>query len=210
MNILKQLPHDIEQVIKQLDENGTCPNLVPSEASSRSTVYKIDDYCLKIYTPKGRKDGEGEWNALSALQGGVAPDLYAYSSGVFVLTEWIEGLNLHQYKKAHGHFPPNLIYDFFKTELELIKAGLKDWDFKLEESIVWLDTGEVKRLDFGICEPILNSALEHMENSLKNEIQEVYNNELHNIEQKLYRSGITTTEVIQAISVFQSCTPKLV
>ncbi|MGP3788584.1 hypothetical protein, partial [Paenibacillus sp. 1A_MP2] len=99
------IPHDIEQVIKQLDENGTHPNQIPFEVGSRSMVYKIDDYCLKVYTPKGRLDGENEFKVITALQNGVAPDLYAYSSGVFILTQWIDGLNLTQYKNTHGHFP---------------------------------------------------------------------------------------------------------
>ncbi|WP_146113525.1 hypothetical protein [Paenibacillus sp. PCH8] len=91
--------------------------------------------------------------------------MYAYSSGVFILTEWIDGLNLTQYKNINGHFPPNLIYDLFSTEISLLIARLKEWDFK---SIVWIATGKVKRLDFGICDPIPESALNNSEKSLIN------------------------------------------
>ncbi|MGP3788583.1 hypothetical protein [Paenibacillus sp. 1A_MP2] len=103
-----------------------------------------------------------------------------------------------------------MIYDYFITVLTLLKAGFKNWDFKLHESLVWLVSGEVKHLDMGICNPISDSAFEHMEKNLKNRIQAVYDNDLSSIEKTLYKSGMTNLEVEQAVITFQSTTPKLV
>ncbi|AJE54174.1 hypothetical protein [Paenibacillus polymyxa] len=210
MNILKELPCEIEGMIQMLHESGIRPADNLYSIGSRSHIYKIDKYCLKIYTPKGYRDGENEVKALLALRGKCAPELYAYSSGKFILTEWIKGLNLLQYKEKHGQLPINLIYDMYITELDIQKVGFKDWDFKLEENLLWLPSRDTKRIDFGICEPIVASALEHMEETLKSEIQEIYDGELNNIKQMLYLSGLTKNEVNQAISNFLSHSPKLI
>lgn len=209
MEIIKEIPTDIIAVIKDLEE-GSYPRQHPYEAGSRSIIYKIDNYCLKVYTAKGIIDGEFEYKALLSLQGTITPTLYAYSSGIFILTEWIEGLNLLDYRSKHGHFPPNLIYDWFRTELLLLEAGYKDWDFKLYENIVWLDSGEVKRLDLGICEPIPESAIEYTIRSLKREIQDIYDDKLYEVEQELLSCGINAERVAQSITTFQSTEPKLV
>lgn len=210
MNITKEIPREIDEMIQTLHENGVRPADKLYSMGSRSHIYKIEEYCLKIYTPKGYKDGEAEVKALLALEGRSAPKMYAYASGRFILTEWVEGLNLFQYKDKHGHIPPNLIYDMYKTELEIQNVKFKDWDFKLEENLLWLPSGDVKRIDYGICEPIPDSAIESMEKSLKSEIQDIYDNDLHNIEQNLFMHGLTRDEVNPAISNFLAHLPKLI
>ncbi|KQY90923.1 hypothetical protein ASD24_24300 [Paenibacillus sp. Root52] len=140
----------------------------------------------------------------------MTPTLYAYSSGVFVLTQWVDGLNLGTYKKTHGRLPTNLIYDFYLTELALLSSGYKDWDTKLAESVIWLESGDVRRLDYGLCEPIPESMQPGMLNTLKKEIGDIYINNIDKIRQTLFYAGMTSIEVEEAIIAFQSYIPRLV
>lgn len=67
-----------------------------------------------------------------ALQGKHVPELHAYSPSIFILMDWIDGMNLLQYKEANGTIPPALLYDMYTTELQQIRDSLKDWEIELK------------------------------------------------------------------------------
>ncbi|WP_025684588.1 hypothetical protein [Paenibacillus maysiensis] len=211
MNIIKEIPSEIEETIQQLHESGMPPaDRFYSGGTRRSHIYKIEKYCLKLYTPEGYNDFEDEVEVILALQGKCAPEMYAYSSRRFILTEWIEGLNLEQYKEKHGHHPPNLIYDWYRTEMEIQNVGFTDSDFKLQDNLLWLPSGDVKRLDFGVCIPIVDSIIEMHEKQLRSKIQEMYDGELKGIKNELRMKGFKKNEADQAISNFLAHSPKLI
>lgn len=97
IKIVKAISSEIEEFLthNKIADNVT---IEPIAAGNRSTVYKLNDYCYKTYTSLGRIDGESECQALLTFQSSnYVPKLFAYLPGRFVLTEWIDGLNLIQY-----------------------------------------------------------------------------------------------------------------
>lgn len=158
---------------------------------------------------KGRKDGESECKALSALQeGDYVPELYAYSSGKFLLTEWIEGYNLDQYQKAFARVPENIIYDMFSTELQLVNSGYKDWDFKLSEHLIWTESGDVRRIDLGLCEPA-GQLKDQFKRELKNRVEKAYTNDPDFIDE-LLGAGIKVSVIEHVLLRFKQREPRLV
>ncbi|MFC5402388.1 hypothetical protein [Cohnella soli] len=213
MYVVTPLPSDILELLESFLKTNDLPIWPPTVPGSRSNVYRIRDYALKVYTRKGTKDGETECKALLALQKTSAPILYAYQPGVFVLMEWIEGVNLSGYRDMHEQLPPDLIYDMFRTELGELQAGFKDWDFKLSESLLWTDSGEVKRLDFGICEPVPSILQNQFQDDLIRKIEGLYNNDpesINNLMQKFLFNGIRKADFAAALESFQAKTPRLV
>ncbi|WP_145950089.1 phosphotransferase [Paenibacillus sp. Y412MC10] len=210
MKVVKPFPSDIQELLESFLETNNLP-IKPIFSGGRSTVYRIQQYALKIYSQKGRADGEAECTALLALQGTHVPDLYAYNPGVFVLMEWIDGLNLTDYRSSHGQLPPDLIYDMLRTELDQLRAGFKDWDFKLTESLVWTVSGDVKRLDLGICDPV-GTMKPRFENDLLQKIEDLYNNEPNTVQELLQdfmMNGIMKADFDSALANFQAKIPRL-
>lgn len=213
MEIVKPIPTEIKEILLAYECSGILE--VPHyKSGKRSTIYKLDDqFCLKTYPSSVRYDGITESKALLALQGkSYSPNLYAYSEGKFILIEWIKGLDLDGYQAIHNHCPVSLIYDMFSTELDLINSGFVDWDFKLDENLFWDESGEIKRLDFGICEPV-GDMENFFRNDLIDKIKKIYENdpdEVRKLAEELHICGIPISEIKVLINDFKSRTPKLV
>ncbi|PJN53209.1 hypothetical protein PAEAM_44120 [Paenibacillus sp. GM1FR] len=211
MIIINPIGNNIEKMLLHYEKNGHL-TLQASLISNRSVVYRLQDYCLKVYASRARLDGEMESEALRALQSNpYAPKLYAYSPGEYTLTEWIEAFKLKEYRVTYGHIPPNLIYDMFTTELQQIHAGYWDWDVIRYENLHWTKTGHVKRMNFWLCEPV-NSRRENLYNQVIRRIDNIYNGdctEMEAMKQYFYRHQLTSLEIEQAFSDFRSQRPRL-
>ncbi|MGN7412698.1 hypothetical protein [Paenibacillus sp. SAF-068] len=211
MIIINPIGNTIEKMLLHYEKNGHL-TLQASLVSNNSVVYRLQDYCLKVYASRARLDGEMESEALSSLQRyPYAPKLYAYSPGEYTLTEWIEAFNLKQYRERYGHIPPNLIYDMFTTELQQIHAGYWDWDVIRYENLLWTETADVKRTNFWLCEPA-QSRCECFYNQVIRKIDNIYNGdrtEMEAMEQYFYRHQLTSSEIEQAFSDFRSQRPRL-
>ncbi|PIH60723.1 hypothetical protein [Paenibacillus sp. LK1] len=213
MRMVKSIPVNIEQLLDRYEKNGHL-TMQASLMGKQSVVYRLQEYCLKVYTPRGKVDGEFECDALMSLQNNHhVPELYAYASGNFVLTEWIDGLNLRQFRITYGHIPHNLIYDMFSTELQQIQAGYRDWDVIRYENLLWTATGEVKRTDFWLCEPVSCMRLrERLQQEIIRKIERIYSGDGTDMEEIVHyfdRHGLTSTEVQEALAHFRSLTPRM-
>lgn len=213
MRIVKSLPANIEQLLDRYEKNGHL-TMQASLMGKQSVIYRLQEYCLKVYTARGKMDGEYECEALLSLQNNHhVPELYAYASGNFALTEWIEGFNLREYRAAYGHIPHNLMYDMFSTELQQIQAGYHDWDVIRYENLLWTATGEVKRTDFWLCEPVRCMRLrERLQQEMIRNIERIYSGDGTNLEVLMHyfdRHGLTSTEVQEALAHFRSQTPRM-
>ncbi|MGO4729381.1 hypothetical protein [Paenibacillus sp. 2KB_22] len=211
MIIIHPMDNAIEEMLLHYEKNGHL-TLQASLISNSSVVYRLQDYCLKVYASRARLDGEMESEALRSLQNNpYAPKLYAYSPGEYTLTEWIDACNLKQYRAAYGHIPPSLIYDMFTTELQQIHAGYWDWDVIRYENLLWTETGDVKRTDFWLCEPVI-ARRESLYNQVIQKIEHIYNGdrtEMEAMEQYFYRHQLTSSEIEQAFSDFRAERPRL-
>ncbi len=211
MIIINPIGNIIEKMLLHYEKNGHL-TLQASLISNNSVVYRLQDYCLKVYASRARLDGEIESEALRSLQSHpYAPKLYAYSPGEYTLTEWIEAFNLKQYRERYGHIPPNLIYDMFTTEIQQIRAGYWDWDVIRYENLLWTETGDVKRTNFWLCEPA-KSRRECLYNQLVRKIDNIYNGnqtEMEAMEHYFYRHQLTSSEIEQAFNDFRSQRSKL-
>ncbi|MEK3921394.1 hypothetical protein [Paenibacillus sp. FSL K6-2393] len=211
MIIINPIGNNIEKMLLHYEKNGHL-TLQASLISNSSVVYRLQDYCLKVYASRARLDGEMESEALRALQSNpYAPKLYAYSPGEYTLTEWIEAFKLKEYRKTYGHIPPNLIYDMFTTELQQIHAGYWDWDVIRYENLLWTETGDVKRTNFWLCEPV-KSRRESLFNQIIRRIDNIYNGdrtEMEAMEHYFYRHQLTSSEIEQAFNDFRTQRPRL-
>ncbi|WFR61427.1 hypothetical protein P9222_23700 [Paenibacillus amylolyticus] len=211
MIIINPIGEPIEKMLLHYEKNGHL-TLQASLISNNSVVYRLQDYCLKVYASRARLDGEMESEVLKSLQcHPYTPKLYAYSPGEYTLTEWIEAFNLKQYRERHGHIPPNLIYDMFTTELQQIRAGYWDWDVIRYENLLWTGTGEVKRTNFWLCEP-MKSRRECLYNQVVRKVDNIYNGdrtEMEAMEHYFYRHQLTSSEIEQAFNDFRSQRSKL-
>ncbi|OPG99860.1 hypothetical protein B2I21_02435 [Chryseobacterium mucoviscidosis] len=212
MRIVKSLPANIEQLLDRYEKNGHL-TMQASLMGKQSVVYRLQEYCLKVYTARGKLDGEYECEALLSLQNNHhVPELYAYASGNFTLTEWIEGFNLREYRAAYGHIPHNLMYDMFSTELQQIQAGYHDWDVIRYENLLWTATGEVKRTDFWLCEPVRCMRIqERLQQEIIQKIDRIYGCDGTDLEELMHyfdRHGLTSAEVQEALAHFRSQTPR--
>lgn len=203
----------IEQLLDRYEKNGHL-TMQASLMGKQSVLYRLQEYCLKVYTARGKLDGEYECEALLSLQNNHhVPELYAYASGNFALTEWIEGFNLREYRAAYGHIPHNLMYDMFSTELQQIQAGYHDWDAIRYENLLWTATGEVKRTDFWLCEPVRCMRLrERLQQDMIRKIERIYSGDGTDLEELMHyfdRPGLTSTEVQEALAHFRSQTPRM-
>ncbi len=208
MEVLKKIPSEIKDALIQYEQNGSI-SIHPSVVGSRSIIFRLSDFCLKTYTLKGRRDGESECNALIELQErSYVPELYAYSPGKFILTEWIEGYNLSQYQRAFGRVPENFIYDMFSTELQLVNAGYKDWDFKISEHLIWTDSGIVKRIDFGHCEPA-DLHQDYFKRELQLLIEKVYNTDDPEFIDDLLIAGVDISQIEHVLASFRGREPRI-
>ncbi|MCP1184076.1 hypothetical protein [Paenibacillus sp. 1781tsa1] len=211
MIIINPICNTIEKMLLHYEKNGHL-TLQASLISNNSVVYRLQDYCLKVYASRARLDGEMESEALRSLQSHLfAPKMYAYSPGEYTLTEWIEAFNLKQYREKYGHIPPNLICDMFTTELQQIRAGYWDWDVIRYENLLWTETGDVKRMNFWLCEPA-KSRRECLYNQVVRKIDNIYNGdrtEMEAMEHYLYRHELTSAEIEQAFSDFRAERPRL-
>ncbi|UPK46684.1 hypothetical protein [Paenibacillus pabuli] len=213
MRIVKSIPANIEQLLDRYEKNGHL-TMQASLMGKQSVVYRIQDYCLKIYTPRGKVNGELECEALLSLQNNRhVPELYAYAAGNFVLTEWIEGFNLGQYRATYGDIPRNLIYDMFSTELQQIQAGYLDWDVIRYENLLWTATGEVKRTDFWLCEPVSCMRIrERLQQEIFRKTERIYSGDGANLEEVMHyldRHGLTSMEVQETLAHFRLQTPRM-
>lgn len=154
MKIVNPLSANIVQLLEHYESNGHL-NMQASLMGDRSALYELENYSLKVYTARGKLDGEMECDAMLSMQNlRHVPKMYAYAPGKFVLTERVHGLNLKDYYSVHGSVPQHLLYDMLQTEYEQIQAGYHDWEVIQYEQLRWTATGEVKRVDFWLCEPI--------------------------------------------------------
>lgn len=212
MKIVKPIFSEIEEFLRN-NKGSDDISIKHIAIGNRSIVYKLNNYCFKKYTPIGEKDGECEYQALLALQSSdYVPELFAYLPGKFVLTQWIEGLNLTQFRETYGRIPENTLHHMFTSELEQINAGYKDWDFKLNENLIWTKSGEVRRIDFGLCEPV-EGRKDYLKNELFKRIEKIYAKdpvEIGEVQQELYRGGLYLSEIEEALTDFQLQTPWLV
>ncbi|WP_336759910.1 hypothetical protein [Paenibacillus sp. USHLN196] len=211
MIIINPIGDNIEKMLLHYEKNGHL-TLQASLISNSSVVYRLQDYCLKVYASRAKLDGEMESEALRSLQGNThAPKLYAYSPGEYTLTEWIEAFSLKQYRAKYGHVPHHLIYDLLTTELQQIHAGYWDWDVIRYENLLWTETGDVKRTDFWLCEPV-RSRRESLYKEVIQRIENIYNgdrDEMDAMQQYFYRHQLTSTEIEQAFNDFRSQRPRL-
>ncbi|MFS0869329.1 AarF/UbiB family protein [Paenibacillus xylanilyticus] len=206
MRIIKPLTPHIEEMLRHYEQNGHL-NMQASLLGKQSAVYKVQEYCLKVYTKRGKVGGELECEAMMSLQNNRhVPKVYAYSTGNFILTEWIDGFNLRQYREIHGHIPHNLIYDMFSSELQQIQSGYRDWDVIRYENLLWTKGGEVKRTDFWLCEPA-GLMQNDVQQAIIRKIDRVYSgdrSEMQKLEPYFYRHGLTVSEIQQALEHFHS------
>ena len=211
MIIIHPIDNTIEKMLLHYEKNGHL-TLEASLISNSSVVYRLQDYCLKVYASRARLDGEMESEAIRSLQNNpYAPKLYAYSPGEYILTEWIDACNLKQYRAAYGHIPPSLIYDMFSTELQQIQAGYWDWDVIRYENLLWTETGNVKRTDFWLCEPV-RARRESLYEQVIQKIEQIYNGdriEMEAMAQYFIRHQLTSSEIQQAFNDFRSQRPRL-
>lgn len=203
----------IEQLLDRYEKNSHL-TMQASLMGKQSVFYRLQEYCLKVYTARGKMNGEYECEALLSLQNNHhVPELYAYASGNFALTEWIEGFNLREYRAAYGHIPHNLMYDIFSTELQQIQAGYHDWDVIRYENLLWTATGEVKRTDFWLCEPVRCMRLrERLQQEMIRKIERIYGGDGTEPEELMHyfdRHRLTSTEVQEALAHFRSQTPRM-
>ncbi|WP_418041515.1 hypothetical protein [Paenibacillus xylanilyticus] len=206
MKIIQPLPPHLEDMLLRYERNGHL-NMQASLLGKQAVVYKVQEYCLKVYTKRGKIGGELESEAIMSMQSNRhVPKLYAYSPGHFILTEWIDGYNLRQYRGYFGHIPCNLIFDMLHSELEQIQSGYRDWDVIRYENLLWTDEGHVKRTDFWLCEPA-GPEREGMEEAVIRKINGVQAGdeaEVRGIQEYLFRHGLTASEVQHALEQFQS------
>ncbi|MEO2203658.1 hypothetical protein ABGV42_07910 [Paenibacillus pabuli] len=206
MKIIQPLAPHMEDMLTRYEQNGHL-NMQASLLGKQSVVYKVQEYCLKVYTKRGKLGGELECEAIMSMQGNRhVPKLYAYSPGHFILTEWIDGYNLRLYRKYYGHIPCNLIYDMLYSELQQIQSGYRDWDVIRYENLLWTGKGDVKRTDFWLCEPV-GPEQERMEQAMIRKINRVRAGdaaEVEELQNYMYRHGLTVSEVRQALEQFQS------
>lgn len=206
MKIIQPLPPHLEDMLLRYERNGHL-NMQASLLGKQSVVYKVQEYCLKVYTKRGKIGGELESEAIMSMQRNRhTPKLYAYSPGHFILTEWIDGYNLRQYRKYFGHIPCNLIYDMLYSELQQIQSGYRDWDVIRYENLLWTHEGHVKRTDFWLCEPA-GPEREGMEEAMIRKINGVQAGdeaEVKELQEYLFRHGLTASEVKHALEQFQS------
>ena len=206
MKIIQPLAPHMEDMLTRYEQNGHL-NMQASLLGKQYVVYKVQEYCLKVYTKRGKLGGELECEAIMSMQGNRhVPKLYAYSPGHFILTEWIDGYNLRLYRKYYGHIPCNLIYDMLYSELQQIQSGYRDWDVIRYENLLWTGKGDVKRTDFWLCEPV-GPEQERMEQAMIRKINRVRAGdaaEVEELQNYMYRHGLTVSEVRQALEQFQS------
>ena len=206
MKIIQPLAPHMEDMLTRYEQNGHL-NMQASLLGKQSVVYKVQEYSLKVYTKRGKLGGELECEAIMSMQGNRhVPKLYAYSPGHFILTEWIDGYNLRLYRKYYGHIPCNLIYDMLYSELQQIQSGYGDWDVIRYENLLWTGKGDVKRTDFWLCEPA-GPEQERMEQAMIRKINRVRAGdaaEVEELQNYMYRHGLTVSEVRQALEQFQS------
>ncbi|MEY8745414.1 hypothetical protein [Paenibacillus tundrae] len=206
MNIVNPIPSNMKELLAHYDANGHL-TMQASLIGQRSVVYRIKDYSLKVYSTRGKIDGEIECEAISTMQNcAFVPKLYAYSSGKYVLTQWVEALNLRQYRDTYGHIPPQLMNDILTTEIQQIRAGFQDWDVIQYENLLWTKCGDVKRTDFWLCEPI-GSRREAAEEKFNRKIQQICNQDwsgFEHIHNYFNRHGLTSKDMREALDQFLS------
>lgn len=143
-----------------------------SDRSAHSKVYRHKEhpYVLKIYKPEGRHTQDLEQFILERLYGSwFSPCLYAYVKTKFIVMDYIEGLTIENYLSKKGALP-DTFYDRLKDALQQFtkKSDYILRDMKVEDSVlINLHTGDIKLIDYGVGDSVVNFPEEAIEDMLK-------------------------------------------
>lgn len=87
MNIVNPIPGQVETMLLNLEQTGPI-NMLPVNGGSHSSVYRIGDFCLKVFNEKGVFYGGNECVALLKLQEKpYVPKIFAYNPEMYILMD---------------------------------------------------------------------------------------------------------------------------